>query len=313
MTSLATEYYQIFLAQGVMFGIGAGGIFTSSFVCVGQWFVKRRGLAVGLASVGSSLGGVIFPLFFDKVIAAVGFPGAMRYSALLVAVPLVIGCFLVRSRLPRKQWDKQAKSFDLSLFREPQFALYTLGSFLVMWGLWVPLDFIASFATAQGFSSVLALSLISIINAASIPGRILPAFLSDHIGHFNVITVSDWLVGVSILCLWLPFDFDPSHAGIIIFCLVYGFVSGAFVSLLMPCVAKTGSIETIGMRFGTFQMAIGLSNLTGLPISGAILARQGDATYCGLQTFAIVATLLGAALTTVSTRLIAGKKGTWKI
>lgn len=58
------------------------------------------------------------------------------------------------------------------------------------------------------------------------------------------------------LCLWLPFNFHASHAGIIIFSLVYGFVSGAVVSLLMPCVAKSGSLETLGQRFGTFQLVI---------------------------------------------------------
>ena len=58
------------------------------------------------------------------------------------------------------------------------------------------------------------------------------------------------------LCLWLPFHYHPSHAGLIVFALVYGFVSGAVVSLLMPCVAKSGKLETLGVRFGTFQMVV---------------------------------------------------------
>ncbi|KAK4494798.1 hypothetical protein PRZ48_014154 [Zasmidium cellare] len=313
MTSLATEYYQIFLAQGVAFGIGAGGVFTSSFVCVGQWFVKRRGLAVGIASVGSSVGGVIFPLFLDQVIGEVGFYGAIRYTALLDGIVLAAGCCLVRSRLPKKSWDKKAKWFDVTLFKHPEFAMFTIGSFFIMWGLWVPFDFISSFATSQGFSYELALALISIINATSIPGRVLPPYLSDKLGHFNVVTASGFLTSLSILCLWLPFDFHISHAGIIVFCLVYGFVSGAFVALLMPCVAKTGPIETIGMRFGNFQMVIGIACLTGLPISGAILAKQGETVYWGAQSFAILSAMVGAILTAGATVIMGRAKGTWKV
>jgi hypothetical protein len=61
------------------------------------------------------------------------------------------------------------------------------------------------------------------------------------------------------IALWLPFSYHPSHAGIIVYALAYGFTSGAFVTLLMPCVAKSGSIETLGRRFGTFQIIISIA------------------------------------------------------
>jgi hypothetical protein len=130
MTSLAKEYYQIFLAQGLGFGIGAGGVFTTSIVCVGQWFNRKRGLAVGIATCGSSLGGVIF---LNRVIDSVGFFGAVRYTALFVGVLLAASCLMVRARLPSKKWNSKLPWLDVTLLKQKQFALYTFGSFLVMY------------------------------------------------------------------------------------------------------------------------------------------------------------------------------------
>ncbi|KAJ5689617.1 hypothetical protein N7462_004009 [Penicillium macrosclerotiorum] len=313
MTSLADKYYQILLAQGLAFGMGAGGVFTSAMVCVGQWFTRRRGLAIGISSCGASVGGVIFPLFLNRLTESVGFYGAVRYTALFVGVLLTGSCLLIQSRLPRKEWNNQTPWFDVSLFKQKQFAFYTWGAYLVMWGLWGPFDFLSSMAEAKGFSSTLALYLISIINATSVFGRLIPPYLADHIGHFNVLTMCAMLTGVSMLCLWLPFNYHPSHPGIIVFALVYGFVSGAVVSLLMPCVAKSGSLDTLGQRFGTFQMVISGSCLTGLPIMGGILTRQGMTDFSGLQIFSAMTALLGACCLVISTYLLSQSHGNWKV
>lgn len=56
MLSLCTEYWQIMLAQGVAFGIGAAGVSLPALTVVAQWFSTKRGLVVGMVSSGSSLG-----------------------------------------------------------------------------------------------------------------------------------------------------------------------------------------------------------------------------------------------------------------
>jgi hypothetical protein len=170
-----------------------------------------------------------------------------------------------------------------------------------------------------------------VISAASIFGRIVPPYFADQIGSFNVVTISASMSGICMLALWLPFSYYSSHVGLIFFALAYGFFSGAFVSLLMPCVARVGNIETLGRRFGTFQIVMSIrfrtpifffvwlwqltfhSNLTGLPIMGAILGRQGGHDYSGLQIFGGGSCILGSIPLTMATYLLGKTQGIWKV
>ena len=56
MTSLAKEYYQIVLAQGLCTGLGAGMMFVPSIAIVSTYFVKNRSFAIGVGASGSSFG-----------------------------------------------------------------------------------------------------------------------------------------------------------------------------------------------------------------------------------------------------------------
>lgn len=56
MLSLATRYYQIFLAQGLCVGLGCGIVYVPSLALVATSFTTRRPIAVALVSSGTSIG-----------------------------------------------------------------------------------------------------------------------------------------------------------------------------------------------------------------------------------------------------------------
>ena len=56
MLSLSTKYWQVLLSQGLVYGMGASGLFLPGIVTTGQWFTTKRGLAMGLVASGSSVG-----------------------------------------------------------------------------------------------------------------------------------------------------------------------------------------------------------------------------------------------------------------
>lgn len=56
MTSLSTEYYQIFLAHGVAVGAGCAFLFLPSVAIVATYFTSRRAVATGITASGGSIG-----------------------------------------------------------------------------------------------------------------------------------------------------------------------------------------------------------------------------------------------------------------
>jgi MCP family monocarboxylic acid transporter-like MFS transporter 10 len=51
----------------------SGIIFGPAVSIVSHWFKRRRGLALGIIAVGSSLGGSLFPIAFEQLIPKVGY------------------------------------------------------------------------------------------------------------------------------------------------------------------------------------------------------------------------------------------------
>jgi MCP family monocarboxylic acid transporter-like MFS transporter 10 len=74
----------VFLIQGLLMGITMAFSIQPALTVVGQHFKHQRALAMGLVSAGSALGGIAFPLMFERLLPAVGFPKALRLAALKV-------------------------------------------------------------------------------------------------------------------------------------------------------------------------------------------------------------------------------------
>jgi MFS family permease len=130
MTSLCNHYWQYFLAQGVVMGAGLSLMyhpsplslidrFNTAILCINTWFLKRRGLAMGITVSGSSFGGVCFPIMLKRLFDSVGFGWGVRAAAFLILGCMIVANILVRSRLPPPGWTKGRQIVDFSAFKEP--------------------------------------------------------------------------------------------------------------------------------------------------------------------------------------------------
>ncbi|KAF4213441.1 hypothetical protein CNMCM8980_006327 [Aspergillus fumigatiaffinis] len=309
MLSLCTKYWQVMLAQGVAFGLAAAGLSLPAMATATQWFSTKKGLAVGIVSAGSSLGGVIYPCMLPRLIEQVGFASAVRWTALMQGILLFIANLLCSSPYPplgrgskgtsteKDATDAPSRSSGLRGFKSLPWGFFVLGCFFTMWGLFAPLNYLPEMAALHGYQDFAQYTL-AIANAGSLVGRIVPGWISDIIGQFNTMCIVTSLSGVLVLAFWLPLEFHTSLAGIIVFALLFGFVSGGFVSLGPPCVVSLAEdrVDEIGVKLGGFCLAIALGALTGLPIEGAIKDREGN-KFTGLMCFAGATMILGGICT----------------
>lgn len=239
MTSLCKQYYQFFLAQGVLLGLGMGLISNPPVSVMPLYFQRNRGFAQGVTIAGSSLGGVIWPLVLDELLNhdGVSFGWTLRIVG-FIQIPL-LAIVILGVRRPRNTMSsnhaKEQSSAESNVNKrdasvqsaakqlsQPAFVFLCLGLALFYFGFFAPFFFVSDYGLSLGESESFSIYLISILNAASLFGRILPGFIADRVGHFNVMVVAMVGSGLVIWC-WTAVT---STAGLVVWSAVYGFISG---------------------------------------------------------------------------------------
>ncbi|KAI3325642.1 MFS general substrate transporter [Xylariaceae sp. AK1471] len=276
--SLSTKYYQIILSQGIICGIGGAAVFNCATNSVLTWFFKHRAAALGIVVAGSSVGGIVLPILMSHLIPRIGFPWTVRILGFIVLLFCGTASFVVKSRL-----TPQPKPFVFASlvkpFSELRFSLVVLASFFVFWGMYLPFNYLNIEAKQQGVNPTLIPYLLPILNAVSIPGRIVPGIVADRAGRFNMVILITGLSAVITLAVWIP---GKSTATTIVFGALYGFTSGAYISLIPAVIAQISDLREIGARSGISLFIGSLGALTGSPIGGAIVGAQ-HGEYLGLK------------------------------
>lgn len=142
MASLATKYWQLFLAQGVCAGLGAGLIYCPILSCIATYFAKKRALAVALVTSGSAVGGVIYPLIAQQLTSKVGFPWTMRVMGFVMMFNAAVIVTFARARLPPRP---SGPLVEWAAFKELPYTLYTAGIFFLLLGVYLIYSYVSHF------------------------------------------------------------------------------------------------------------------------------------------------------------------------
>lgn len=274
--------------------------------CIVGYFDKRRSTSFGIVATGSSTGGVILPIMVSRLIDCIGFPWAMRATALLILVVLTMTNLTVKSRIPLNPSPFTVKDYIVP-FKKIDFLLTSFGNVLFAFGSFVPMTYLVVQAASMGMDRRLAQYLVAIVNGSryvtyhwvktyiltcdcSTVGRLGAGVLADVYGPFNAWIALTYAAGILILSLWIPATNDAS---IIAFASLFGICFGAYAAIQPALVAQITPIADIGICTGLYFAVSSFSQLVSGPIAGHTLETSGG-SYLEMKIMAGFLCLAGA-------------------
>ncbi|KAG0341305.1 hypothetical protein BG004_006090 [Podila humilis] len=276
LASWCTELWQLYLTQGVMFGIGASLLNLACTAIPSLWYNKNRGLAMGICFCGAGIGGLAFGFIIPALINSVDIYWTLRIFAIFHF--LCTGFSASVMRAPRQiagpPVEKAKESINLAVLKDKGFLLWFFAALLFGFAYVVPFAYVPSYAQdVIGLdSNVQGGQLLAIMSGANAVGRIIIGVTGDRLGPIPVAGFCFIAAGASMF-VWMT---AMTHGALIGFSVMYGFFSGAFFTLIASITANIVGLEQLGSGLTLVYIVNTPGNLFTLPIAGKIVEETGS-------------------------------------
>ena len=277
--------WQLYLAYGVVSGIGMSALNIVVLATVARWFPERKGVVTGIVKAGAGVGIFVMPLVITALIKNSGWRStALTIGIAAIAIMVISAQFLRRpgeqkvlsggGTRPVKNAAKTG-SLGLSLreaLKTQQFWMLCLVYAALYYAFQAVQYHIVPYAEDAGMPVARAAFIISIIGVVSIAGRLLSGFVGDKWGNrFGFILTTLVLIAALI---WLQLASGP--ATFYVFAGFYGIFHGAFTTLASPILAALFGTRSLGSIFGVTQFFGAVFGGLGGFLTGALHDNLGS-------------------------------------
>jgi MFS family permease len=283
-----------FYGACILLGLGLCGVsHMPNQVLVANWFVERRGLAVGLVSAGVGVGGAVGPLLVTSLIDHYGWrAGFVGIGVAVWAIPFVLVLLVIKSRpqdmglvpygqpvLPDQNHDIETNPLITSCeatltvtMRTSPFWILFGAIFLISALMYTVNQHLFIYLRDQGFASQLAARALSLILGTMAVGKIVFGALSDRFNRRNVMLASFLLVAGSSLSLLVALR--PSI--IYMFAAVFGLGFGGIFSCMPVIAAHYFGLRSLGKILGLIFLSFNLGGSLWPIVTGYLFDRLGN-------------------------------------
>jgi MFS family permease len=303
LMSFVHELWQIYLIYGVLLAAGISGSWPIVVPTLSRWFEEKRGLITGIVTSGAGLGSIIFSPLISNLISIYGWRITYVITGIIVLV-VMISCGLFLKNKPNQssipKTDKKISGrlsfsegggFTLSqAVRTRQFWIIAIIYFLFGYSQLSATIHIVPYATGLGISQISASSVLAVIGAASIIGRITTGVACDKFHTRKIFIVILFLFLISMICL----KFSQNLGMLYLFGLLLGLSYGGSSALQSLVAIDYFGLLSLGALLGSFGFSCLIGGSIGPVLTGFLFDVSG--TYDTAFVMLIVSSALALTL-----------------
>lgn len=267
VTANKVHFYAIFALMAV---VGGGTLPVSYSRLIISWFDRQRGLALGMALVGTGVGAAILPPLIQWLIARYGWQTAVLSLAagiLFISFPL---SYLLLKPKPGQAADPSAPRARLQFNR----AFWVLTAFSVLSGIFligVIIHFV-SILQDKGLSAASAANYAAIIGVSVIVGRLTVGLLLDRLFAPRVVFV----LYLAPVAAFLVLRSATGEEALLFAALAFGVSQGAEIDIIAFLVSRYFPKEAYGVTYGALFSAFTIGAANGPLMLGLLHDRNGN-------------------------------------
>jgi len=296
LTSQISALWQLYIFYSLLVGLGVSVAFAPLVATVARWFVKKRGLAMGIVLAGIGLGTAIMPRPASYFIETYGW--SMSYIIMgAIALIIIVLAALPMRRTPgemgllpyggtgaAKSSNSAADKGDVSLreaTRTRPFWVLFIITILFATCLYMVMIHIVPHATDLEISGSVAASFLAVIGISTIFGRLAVGWLSDTIGRKPALAICLFFQAAAVFLLMGIGSVGTFY----VFAVIFGLAYGGVVTQLPLIAGELFGLHSIGAIVGL--------EMLGTSLGGAIGPLLGGYIFDVTQSYS-VAFLIGA-------------------
>jgi MFS family permease len=298
LAPLTREPWHLYLTIGVL--VGAGSVclgYSGQSQFLPNWFVRRRGLAIGVAFAGVGIGSVTLLPWVQTLIEQAGWRTTCWTLGLVILFVLAPINLLLRKRpqdlglrpdgdaapaagvarasnIVDPVWARTEWTLALAL-RTSRFWWLGLAYFCGLYAWYAVQIHQTKYLIEIGFSATAAAWALGFVSLFGIPGQIWLGHLSDRIGR-------EWIWSIAsagfVLCFLalIALQYAPSLPLLYLMVFVQGFLGYGFTSVLGPIAMELFEGKHFGSIYGTATLASLAGGAAGPWITGVVADHTGS-------------------------------------